>query len=143
MATPLLPVPSSQSSSHVTTVFSQGPPSHNTHSSVMNRVVPNAVPLTTYLSALTQGHTSETVTSPQFRPSMPRPHHSDVNLSTQGSMICHPSPPHTTNSSSHHLTPPDLHPFTRPHKVVNPMPSSHNEKCANGVCRNVRTSKNH
>ena len=90
----------------------------------MNRVVPDAVPLTTYLSALTQGRTDETRSSPQSRPFTPRPHQPVANSSIRGSMLHHPSPPHTTRSSSHHLTPPDLHAFAPQRTIVDPTPSS-------------------
>ena len=99
----------------------------------MNRVVPDAVPLATYLSAVTQGQTSETVASQHSRPSTPRLHHSDTNPPTRGSSLRPPSPPRTPHSSSrhssqqrvssHHLTPPDLHPITR-HAVAGSTPSS-------------------
>ena len=72
------PPPSSPESSHVLTVFSQGPPSQNTRSSVMNRTLPNTTPPASYRVALMhiQQREEEEVRSRSLDPSTsPSPFH--------------------------------------------------------------------
>jgi hypothetical protein len=108
MSTPSSPVPSSQSSSHATTVFSQGPPSHNTRSSVVNRVVQNSVPLATYLSAFTQGNLNKSVASTN-RSRPPTPHQSDNLSSPNGSRLHRLTLPSVSRSSPRSIPQLSLH----------------------------------
>ena len=102
---------STHSSGHVTSVFSQGPPSQNTRSSVMNRTLPNTTPPASYQVAIR--HIADREAAIAASASVASRHRT-------------PSPPFETINHGHPevLPPSTSYPPTPPSTLQNHLPDS-------------------